>query len=283
MSSNRCLMAVHAHPDDEVFSTGGILAKYAAEGHRVVVVYATRGEAGEMHDPDRDPDQAILKLGEIREEEARCAADILGITDVYFLGYRDSGMAGTEENTNPSAFANASLDEAAIRLMDIMRETRPQVVVTYNEDGGYGHPDHLMAHNVTVAAFDRSQGQAWAPQKLYFGASSREAFKRYVEGMKRLGLQIPWLREDFNLEEYGMPEAEITAHIDVAPFTPLKKAALAAHRTQIPADFFYLSIPDEALSDAAGVEYFVRARPPAEPGDRESDLFAGTKVRTAAA
>src|SRR5579875_1801624 len=112
MARRHCLMAVHAHPDDEVFSTGGILAKYAAAGDRVVVVYGTRGESGEMHDPDRNPEEAIPRLGEIREEEARAACAILGVTDVYFLGYRDSGMADTEENKNPANFMNASLDEA---------------------------------------------------------------------------------------------------------------------------------------------------------------------------
>lgn len=276
-------MAVHAHPDDEVFSTGGILARYAAAGDRVVVVYATRGEAGEMHDPDRTPEEALPRLGEIREEEVRRAADILGITDVYFLGYRDSGMEGTEDNNHPAAFMNAPLDEATDRLLAIMRETAPQVVVTYNEAGGYGHPDHVMTNRVAVAAFERAQGQPWAPQKLYYAAASREGFRRYVEGMQRFGLRIPWLKDDFNFDEYGMPEAEITARINIAPYAPLKKAALAAHRTQIPGDFFYLAIPDAALSEAAGVEYFQRIQPPPQPGEHEEDLFEGTERRTAAA
>jgi len=267
-------MAVHAHPDDEVFSTGGILAKYAAAGDRVVVVYGTRGESGEMHDPDRNPEEAIPRLGEIREEEARAACAILGVTDVYFLGYRDSGMADTEENKNPANFMNASLDEATERLLAIMRETRPDVVVTYDQDGGYGHPDHIMTNRVATEAFCRVQGEPWAPQKLYYSARSREGFRRYVEGLRKLGLEIPWMKSDFNFDEYGVPNAEITAHIDISGFAPLKKRALAVHRTQIRPDFFYLSIPDEALATEA-YEYFIRIEPPAREGTHEDDLFAG--------
>src|SRR5579859_6923209 len=152
-------MAVHAHPDDEVFSTGGLLAKYADEGARVVVVYCTRGEQGEVHDPDLNAEEAMPRLGEIREKEAREAARILGVTDVFFLGYRDSGMKDTEPNENPDNFMNAPVDEAAGRLVDIIRETQPQVIVTYDEDGGYGHPDHIMTHKVSVAAFDSSKDE----------------------------------------------------------------------------------------------------------------------------
>jgi N-acetyl-1-D-myo-inositol-2-amino-2-deoxy-alpha-D-glucopyranoside deacetylase len=268
-------MAVHAHPDDEVFSTGGILAKYAAEGVRVVLVYATCGEEGEMHDPDRDPVEARARLGEIREAEASEAAAILGVTDVYFLGYRDSGMKDTDANKNPSAFMNVPLEEATEKLLEIMQETQPQVVVTYDEDGGYGHPDHIMTHRITVEAFQRAQRSSWAPRKLYFGARSREGFRHYAEGLKELRLEIPWMKSDFNFDEYGVPDADITAHIDIAAYAPLKKQALAVHRTQIKPDFFYLSLPDEVSRDLQGMEYFVRVVPPHRPGEREDDLFAG--------
>lgn len=283
MADKRCLMVVHAHPDDEVFSTGGILAKYAAEGDRVVVVYATRGEAGEMHDPDLDPQEAIPRLGEIREREVREACSILGVSELYFLGYRDSGMAGTEENQRADAFANAPLDEAVDRLLAIMQETEPQVVVTYNENGGYGHPDHIMVNRVTVAAFERAQAEVYAPQKLYYSAASREAFRGYVDGLASLGLRIPWVGEDFKFEEYGLPSDEITAHIDVAPYAALKKRALAVHRTQIPADFFYLTLPDESIASFAGTEFFLRIQPPHRSGENEEDLFLGTDVSSAAA
>lgn len=285
MTEQRCLMVVHAHPDDEVFRTAGIMAKYAAMGVRVVAVYATRGEAGEMHDPDLVRDEAMTRLGEIREEEARRSCAILGVRDVFFLGYRDSGMRDSEENKHPDAFFNAPLDEAAGRLAAVMRDTRPQVVVTYDEFGeqGYEHPDHVMTNRVSVAAFENVQGEPWAPQKLYYGARSRESFRAWVEGLTSLGLSIPWLKGDFNFDEYGFPNAEITTHIDISAYAPLKKQALAAHRTQIPADFFYLMLPDDALAQHAGVEYYMRIRPPADGGAPEDDLFAGTSVASVAA
>jgi len=276
-------MAVHAHPDDEVFSTGGVLARYADEGARVVVVYCTRGESGEMHDPELDPEDAIRRLGEIREREVRDAAKVLGITDVYFLGYRDSGMKDTEDNANPAAFMNAPLEESTARLLAVVRETRPQVMVTYDEDGGYGHPDHVMANRVTVAAFDAAKGEEWAPQKLYFTERSREGFRRQVEGMRALGIEIPWVKADFNFDEYGKRDDEITAHLDVGRFMALKQQALAVHRTQIPPDFFYLQLPADALKEYAGIEYFLRIQPPPQPGEREDDLFAGVTLREAAA
>lgn len=267
-------MAVHAHPDDEVFSTGGILAKSAQEGDRVVVVYCTNGEAGEMHDADLEPEDAIPRLGEIRMEEARKACALLGVTDVFFLGYRDSGMKDTKENEHPAAFANAALDEATQRLMEIIRTTQPQVMIAYDEDGGYGHPDHIMAHRIAVEAFQKLQGEPGAPRKLYYSARSREGFRRYVEALKEHGLTVPWIDGDFNFDEYGVPDEEITAHIDVEAFVGLKKRALAVHRTQIKPDFFYLQIPDDALAAGSGLEYFVRVLPPPMPGERETDLFA---------
>jgi N-acetyl-1-D-myo-inositol-2-amino-2-deoxy-alpha-D-glucopyranoside deacetylase/mycothiol S-conjugate amidase len=275
--TDNCLLLLHAHPDDEVFSTGGIIARYARAGDRVVVVYGTRGEQGEMHDPDRDPAEATPRLGEIREAEAREALAILGATDVYFLGYRDSGMKDTDANQDPANFMNAPLDEATDRLLAIMREVRPQVVVTYDENGGYGHPDHVMTHKVAVEASNRAQGHPWAPQKLYLSARSREAFKAYAEGLKQLDLKIPWLDGDFNFDEYGVPESELTAIIDISAVAPLKKRALAVHRTQIPSDFFYLRLPDNALSSVAGKEFFQRVSPPPRKGEQEDDLFAGVR------
>lgn len=267
-------MVVHAHPDDEVFSTGGVIARYAAAGGRVVLVYCTNGEVGEIHHPDLDPAEAKERLGAIRQGEAREASAILGATDVIFLGYRDSGMKDTEDNQNPAAFMNAPVDEAVGRVAAIMRETRPSVVVTYDEGGGYGHPDHVMANRVATAAFQQTRREPWGPRKLYYAARSREAFRSYVKGLADFGLNIPWIKDDFNFDEFGLSDADITAHVDVSRFVPLKKKALAVHRTQIPADHFYLAIPDEALSRASGVEHFVRIYPPHRTDEREDDLFS---------
>jgi N-acetyl-1-D-myo-inositol-2-amino-2-deoxy-alpha-D-glucopyranoside deacetylase len=267
-------MAVHAHPDDEVFSTGGVLAKYARNGDRVVVVYCTNGDVGEMFDPDLDPAEAMPRLGEIRQREAREACALLGVTDVYFLGYRDSGMKDTEENNNPLAFANASLDEAAGKLADIMLQTSPDAVITYDTEGGYGHPDHVMTHRVSDEAFRRYAAETAKDPKLFHSARSREGFRRYVTILREHGVEVPWVQGDFNFDEYGMTDAEITAAIDVSAYTSLKKAALAVHKTQIKPDFFYLQIPDDALAAASGCEYFVQVAPPPAPGRHIDDLFA---------
>jgi N-acetyl-1-D-myo-inositol-2-amino-2-deoxy-alpha-D-glucopyranoside deacetylase len=276
-------MAVHAHPDDEVFSTGGILAKYAADGARVVVVYCTRGEEGEIHHPELDPEEAKERLGEIREAEVREAARILGVSEIYFLGYRDSGMRDTESNANSAAFMNAPLEDATQRLLEIMRQTQPQVLVTYDEEGGYGHPDHIMANRITVAGYEAAHSEPWGPDKLYYAARSREGFRQQVLGMRELGIEIPWVKDDFNFDEYGVPDDEITAHLDVSTYMGLKQQALAVHRTQIPADFFYLQLPADALAKYAGIEYFVRVAPPSQPGEHEDDLFTNTRRREVAA
>jgi len=281
-------MVVHAHPDDEVFSTGGLLARHAEAGDRVILVYGTRGEEGEMYHPELDPEEAKARLGEIREAEVREAAAGLGVDEIYFLGYRDSGMRDTEPNQNPAAFMNAPLDEAAGRLMAIMRDTKPQVVVTYDENGGYGHPDHIMTNRVTVEAFRRLQGEPGAPRKLYYTTRSSADFRRAVEAMRSGKYPTPhWLKERLNEEidfdQWGSPEDHITARIDVRPYLSRKKQALATHRTQIKSDFFYLSIPDELMSEFEGTEYFHRVEPPAKPGEREADLFEGIESDEAAA
>lgn len=275
MSEPRTLLVVHAHPDDEVFSTGGLLAKHAAAGDRTIVVYCTNGEAGEILDESLDPEEARPRLGEIRRQEVQEAAGLLGVSEIRFLGYRDSGMRDTDENKLPDAFMNAPLEEASGRLLDIIRETLPQVVVTYDEEGGYGHPDHIMANRITVEAFQRAREEGLPVQRLFYPARSREDFRRWVEGLRELGLEIPWVRGDFNFDEYGVPESELSAIVDISDFAPLKKQALAVHRTQIKPDFFYLSIPDEVMSRLQGREFFQQIEPPRPPGPPSDDLFDG--------
>jgi N-acetyl-1-D-myo-inositol-2-amino-2-deoxy-alpha-D-glucopyranoside deacetylase len=273
-------LVVHAHPDDEVFSTGGLLAKHAAAGDHAIVVYCTNGEAGEILDESLDPEEARPRLGEIRRREVREAADVLGVTDIRFLGYRDSGMAETEDNKHPDAFANVPVEVAAEKLVAIIRETRPQVVVTYDEEGGYGHPDHIMANRITVEAFRRAREAGLPVQRLFYPARSRSDFRRYVEGLRELGLEVPWIRGDFNFDEYGLPDEEISAVVDIAAYAPLKKQALAVHRTQIRPDFFYLSIPDEVMSRLQGREFFQQIEPPRPSGPPLDDLFDGLDEST---
>lgn len=167
-SNRRTLLAVFAHPDDESFGTGGLIALRSSMGDRVALVTATRGEAGEISDPalaDRD------NVGQVREAELRAAADVLGVGELTILGYRDSGMEGTDDNSHPNAFASAPAEEVIARLVGIMRRLRPEVVITFDETGGYGHPDHIAANRFTTAAFGASgdpskypdEGEPWKP------------------------------------------------------------------------------------------------------------------------
>ncbi len=180
MTEKRTLLAVHAHPDDECIGTGGILARYAAEGARTVLVTCTDGAVGEISDPSlATPDN----LAEVRSKELDESVRILNVSRLVKLGYRDSGMAGTVDNDNPASFNQANIDEAIERVVKVVREEHPQVVVTYDERGGYGHPDHIRAHQVAVAAFaaagDASRypaaGPAWAPSKPYSSVVARSA------------------------------------------------------------------------------------------------------------
>src|SRR5260370_19635102 len=157
------LMLVHAHPDDEAISTGGVMMKAKAHGHRVVLVTATRGEVGEIY--NMDPESSRPRLGEIRTEELKAAGEILGVDRIEFLGYRDSGMVDTADNKDPRSFHQARLDEAAAKLAVLIREERPDVVVTDAEDGGYGHPDHIKAHHVNNADLELLKSEGRSPEK----------------------------------------------------------------------------------------------------------------------
>lgn len=276
------LMAVHAHPDDEVVSTGGALAHYAARGARVVLVCATRGEVGEIVDPSIG-EEARPRLAEIREAELRCSCQTLGIQELVILGYRDSGMAGTADNDNPHAFCRADMDEAVGRLVRAVRAERPQVMVTYDEKGGYGHPDHVMAHRVAVAAFEAAgdpsrypnEGAPWRPSKMYYAAFPQSQLVAIDRYLKSIGTPSPFDREDISPEQMGTPDELVTTKLDVRGFLPQIKEALRCHRSQIAADSFFFSIPDEMASQGLGYEYFVRAQSLVDAPTPEDDLFAG--------
>lgn len=206
------LMVVHAHPDDECLGTGGTLARYSAEGITTVLVTATRGEEGEIHDPNLTEEEARPRLGEIRTEELTRAVGHLGVSALEFLGYRDSGMMGTPANEHPDNFHNANFDEAVGRLVALIRRYRSQVLITYNEDGGYGHPDHLQSHKVTATAYDAAgdparypeAGEPWAPSKFYAIAWSRENWRRLRDELKARGIRWP---RDNDEEQEAQPAA----------------------------------------------------------------------------
>ncbi|HXC75706.1 MAG TPA: N-acetyl-1-D-myo-inositol-2-amino-2-deoxy-alpha-D-glucopyranoside deacetylase [Candidatus Acidoferrum sp.] len=264
------LLLVHAHPDDEAISTGGVMQKASADGHRVVLVTATRGEVGEIYNMDEATTRP--HLGEVRAKELENAARILGVNRGEFLNYRDSGMVGTADNENPKSFHQAPLPEAAARLAAILREERPDVVVTYDADGTYGHPDHIKAHHVTNAALDLLEKEGWRPSKLYYTGIPRTLMQQF---MAALPDDVQNQEQRANMTIPGTPDELITTQIDVSDYVDRKREAFAAHVTQIDPNSWFATMADQIYRLAFGTEYFRLAR--GKPGSKlpENDLFVG--------
>jgi mycothiol conjugate amidase Mca len=285
MSDSLTLMIVHAHPDDECIGTGGVLARYADEGVRTVLVTCTLGEEGEIVVPEMDTPENHARLAEIRYEELKQAVDILRVSDLEILPYRDSGMMGRPSNDHPECFWQADLDEATARLVRLVRQYRPQILISYNEEGGYGHPDHLNAHKITVAAFDAAgdesrypdAGAPWTPSKLYYISFRRALWLKAWGKMRERGLPTPMDAPDFDLSRY-VDDPRTTTTIDVGRYLPQKLGALVVHRTQIKPDWFWLAIPDDIRDELFNCEHFVRVASRVQvPEGEESDLFAGLR------
>jgi len=262
------LLLVHAHPDDEAISTGGVMMKAKADGHRVVLVTATRGEVGEIHNMDEAASRP--RLGEIRTEELKAAGKILGVDRQEFLGYRDSGMVGTADNDNPLSFHRAPLGEAAGKLAAIIREERPDVVITYGEDGVYGHPDHIKAHYVTNAAVDLIAGEGKPVRKLYYTAIPRTMMEEFMRRMPEEARQ-----QNPDMRIAGTPDELVTTRIDASAYVDRKRSAFAAHVTQNDPNSWFATMADQIYRLAFGTEYFQLARGKAGSELPETDVFAG--------
>ncbi len=281
--SELSLLAVHAHPDDESITMGGTLARYSAEGVRTTVVTATRGEVGEILDKDLDPKEAAPRLASIREQELRNACKILGVTELVFLGYEDSGMAGLPRNREKHVFWQADEDEAVGRLIQVVRRVRPQVMTTYNEVGGYGHPDHINTHRVAVGAFYNAHdtkrfpgADPWRPSKLYYSAFPRSVIAEFAEAIRRSGIEERF-SDDGEEPPFAVADDRVTTRLDVSAHLDKKIAAMRAHRTQVPPDGWFMKIY-EAIGPAAwNREYYERARSSVEAPTPEDDLFAGLR------
>jgi N-acetyl-1-D-myo-inositol-2-amino-2-deoxy-alpha-D-glucopyranoside deacetylase len=259
--AKRTLVAVHAHPDDECLGTGGILARYAAEGVRTVVVTCTDGAVGEISDSSlATPDN----LAEVRSRELDDALEILNVSRSVRLGYRDSGMAGTPDNDHPASLAQADLSAVVQRVRQVIEEEDPQVVVTYDERGAYGHPDHIRAHQVAVAASDQVP-------KLYYSVFPRSRVREFMQRLKAAGIEPPWDPDEQT--DFGVPDDRITSVVDVSAYVTQKRAALQAHRTQMGEGMFFMRLPPDLFAEAFGRETFQRVR--GAGGLSESDLFAG--------
>jgi LmbE family N-acetylglucosaminyl deacetylase len=266
------LMAVHAHPDDEASTTGGVLAKYSSEGVRTVLVTCTNGEYGDGPDGAKpgDPRHDEAALVKLRRAELEASCRILGITDLEMLGYRDSGMEGWSTNHAEGAFAALPVETAAAPLAALMERYRPQVVITYDEYGFYGHPDHIQAHRITLAALDR----VGLPTKLYCPTVRRSLFGAFVERMSEAGVEVPAIDES----RFGSRDEDIAATIDCRAQAPAKFAALGAHASQ-QENIFFLRLGLETFTEMFGVEEFIRLRSPVGTPTPESDLFDGVRVR----
>jgi LmbE family N-acetylglucosaminyl deacetylase len=265
------LLLVHAHPDDECIATGGVMIRAHEDGHRVVLVTATRGEEGEIHNMDEA--SVRPRLGEVRTEELRRAGEILGVDRQVFLEYRDSGMAGTPSNDDPRSFHSAPLGEAALRLAAIIRQEWPDVVVTYTADGTYGHPDHIKAHHTTIAALDLLAEGGWSPAKAYLQAVPRSFVQQMRERMREVA---PDQEEDgVAIRIEGIPDEEITTIVDVRDLVARKRASFAAHVSQNNPNSPFATMAEQIFVAAFGTERFVLARGTLGEPRPEHDLFVG--------
>jgi N-acetyl-1-D-myo-inositol-2-amino-2-deoxy-alpha-D-glucopyranoside deacetylase len=284
------MLLVHAHPDDETIGTGATMAKYAAAGAGVTLVTCTLGEEGEILVPELAHLASDREggLGEHRIGELETAMTALGVTDHRFLGgpgrWRDSGMIDTPTNDNPACFWRADLDVAVGELVKVIREVRPQVVIGYDSNGGYGHPDHIQAHRVAVGAFEAAgdperypdAGEPWAPSKLYETALPRSVLVTAYEALKAMGEEAPFGVVSPDDLSFGTPDELITTVVDARDYLPRKVAAMRAYPTQIAVDGQFFALSNDVGQGAFGVEYYRLATGPAAvPGEQETDLFAG--------
>ncbi|MCC7078380.1 MAG: mycothiol conjugate amidase Mca [Acidimicrobiia bacterium] len=289
-AAHRRLMAVHAHPDDEASKGAGTVAKLSESGVRATLVTCTGGEEGDILNPAMESHEIRLRLPEVRMRELTEASDVCGYAAVYLLGYRDSGMPDTDPNNRPDAFVNVDFEEALGRLVRIMRRERPHVVLGYDAHEAYPHPDHIMAHRLTMAAWDAAAdpsfapagiepaqlGEPWEIRKLYWFHWSHRRMVVLHEEFLRRGWESPfgeWLAHRADTD------GAVTTRIDVAGQVGRAREALSAHRTQVDPDGFWLKLPEEVVARLHPYEEYVlvRNRTASEPtaSNPEDDLLAG--------
>ncbi len=287
----RRVLFVHAHPDDETINNGATMARYAVEGVGITLLTCTLGEEGEVLVPELAglaADEAD-QLGGYRISELNAAMTELGVREHRYLGgpgrWRDSGMMGTPANDKPRAFWRADPDEICAAAVEVIREVRPQVLVTYDEIGGYGHPDHIQAHRVAMAAVDAAAdvayrpelGPAWSIAKVYWNALPRSGLRAAVEAMREAGEGAFDLKPDAMPQ--GTPDELVTTAIDARDFLPAKVAAMRAHATQIQVDGMLFALSNNIANRAFAIEHYQLVRgtrgPDVGPDGLESDLFSG--------
>lgn len=264
------ILAIFAHPDDEAFGTGGSLTSYAGAGHVVYLVCATRGEVGEISDPSLATPET---LGFVREGELRCAAETMGVKELIFLDYRDSGMLGTPENQDPRALINAPGEAVVQKLVTIIRRLKPNIIVTFEPNGGYGHPDHIAIHYHTVAAFHAAAdptlyavlGPAWQTDSLIYTAIPRSFFTEMRQALVSMGEDTSDL-DQFDLAQFGWPDDQVNVIVDVSNTVDAKWDALNCHRTQFGPGNLFRRLPEDQVKRLMSKEHYALAFPKPEPG-----------------
>lgn len=269
MSTGLTFVAVHAHPDDEASSSGGIFPMFHSQGIRTVLVTCTNGECGDDPNgkkPEHDDHDGEAVAAHRRVELERACA-ILGIDRTVMLGYRDSGMEGWPQNDDPRSFWATPVADGAAKLLEVLREERPQVIMTYNDFGFYGHPDHIQAHRITMAAIAELDYEP----TVYFNAIPKSVFRRWREQMAE---ENPEEERD-PADDFGTPDEDIAAIIDITGFTDAKFDALAAHASQITDESFWMKMGKERFNATMNTEWFVRGTNPLKRTDVVRDLFEG--------
>lgn len=254
----------HAHPDDEAIATGGTMLRLAEAGHRVVLLTATRGELGEQPEGLLEPGESLV---ERRDRELREACRILGVGRHEFLDYLDSGMAGTPENDRPGSFATADLEEAAAAVARVLDDEDSDVLIIYDEHGGYGHPDHIQVHRVGMRAAELA-----ATPVVYMATINRDVVIELATQSDSPGWQPPEEVAE-RMDTMGEPAERITTEVDVSPWIDRKRQAMQAHASQIPDTSFFLTVPEELFSTIWGREWYIRVRPDLAAGTKEADLL----------
>jgi N-acetyl-1-D-myo-inositol-2-amino-2-deoxy-alpha-D-glucopyranoside deacetylase len=244
------LFLVHAHPDDEAIATGGVMLRAHRDGHRVVLVTCTRGEEGEIHTLDEA--EVRPRLGEVRAEELRRGGEVLGVSRQEFLGYRDSGMAGLPTNDHPESFHRAPLDEAAERLAVLLREERPEAVVTYTPDGTYGHPDHIKASRTTTAALQLLAAEGWAPGAAYQHAVLASSTRAMMERAREMGISM-----GDGVIPYGIADEDVTTHVLVGDLVEEKMRSFESHVSQIDPNGPWKTMAGQIAEMTFAVEHYV--------------------------
>ncbi len=288
VNASKRLLLVHAHPDDETINNGATMAKYAAEGVQVTLVTCTRGEEGEVLveslanlASSRDD-----KLGEHREIELKNAMVHLGINDFRFLGspnkkWRDSGMIGTTQNERKDVFWQADLTEAAQELVKIILEIKPQVLITYDEFGGYGHPDHIKANQVAMLAAELASNQGWKISKIYWNTMPKSVIQMGIDKMKEVGSSFFGADSVENLP-FAKPDELVTSVIKAPDYVEQKLEAMKAHETQISIDGPFFALSNNLGLSVWADEYYTLVKgeksKPFDESGREIDLFAGVKL-----